>query len=99
MPSQLLIPLLIGPLIAVSAAIAVAAAPRLPVVARILAGLVLAPIALFCVFGFVAAMEPGDYHVVWQVGYIALFLLCTLAITRLALAPFSQPDVDEEPEE
>ena len=99
MPDHLLIPLLIAAVIAVLAAIGVVAAPRLSVVARILVGIVLAPIALFCVFGFLAAMEPGNYHVFWRAGYIALFLLCVLAIARLALAPLSQQNVDEEPGE
>lgn len=55
-------------------------------VMRVAAGMVLAAVALFCVYGFVAAMEPGEGHIVWRVGYTFVFLTCLLAIVWLGLA-------------
>jgi hypothetical protein len=86
MPTTLIVTLIVGILLAIAASVCVVMAPRLPMAIRIVAGFLFVLLGLFCVFGFAAAMEPGDYHVVWRVGYAVLFLACLLAIGRLALA-------------
>jgi len=95
MPSELLIALCIGLVILVAAIRAVVVAPRLGITFRIVAALVFAPWALFCVYGFAASMEPGDFHVVWRVAYAAVFFACVSAIGRFALAKPQQRNDDQ----
>ena len=83
MPRELLFGLPIGLIIVISAFAAVVAAPRLGVPIRILALLLLLPVACFCVFGFAASFEPGDFHVVWRVLYAVVFLACLAGSARL----------------
>ena len=86
MPTELIVPLVIGLIIVLSACACAVKAPRLPMPIRIVSVVVLIPVGLFCAFGFAAASEPGDYHHVWQIGYAIVFLACVSAIGRLALA-------------
>ena len=46
---------------------------------RILAILALASLALFCVYGFLAATEPGEGHRAWRIGYALVGALAALA--------------------
>jgi len=96
MPTTLIITLLVGILLFFAASACVVMAPRFPMVIRIVAGLLFILLGLFCVFGFAAAMEPGDYHVAWRVGYAVLFLACLLAIGRLALANNTTRSSDQD---
>ncbi len=86
MPTPLIIALFIGLAIALIAIRALIAAPRLSVPVRIAAALTFTVLALFCAFGFAAAMEPGDDHIIWRLVYGTVFLVCGSAIVRLALA-------------
>ena len=86
MPTPLIFALFIGLAVATTAIRALMAAPRLSVAARIAAALTFAVLAMFCALGFAAAMEPGDYHIIWRLIYGAVFLVCGSAAVRLALA-------------
>jgi len=96
MPIELLIALCIGLVVLIAAILAVVAAPRLGITFRIVAALIFAPWALFCVYGFAASMEPGDFHVVWRVAYAAVFFACVSAIGRLALAKPQNLKIDQQ---
>lgn len=96
MPKELLIALPIALFVIVAAIRAVVIAPRLGMASRIVAALVFAPVALFCVYGFVASMEPGDHHVIWRVAYVAVILACLSAIGRLVFAKLQHWKVDQE---
>jgi hypothetical protein len=50
--------------------------------ARILGALALLVIALFCVFGFLAAFEPGNGWL-WKAGYAAIGCTCLTATVVL----------------
>ena len=86
MPTSLIVALCIAALIMIWAVRCIWIARRAGLAARMTSAVALAPVALFCLYGFAAAMEPGDYHVVWRVGYGTLFLTCLGAIVWLLLA-------------
>ncbi len=86
MPTELIVPFIIGLFIALSACACAVKAPRLPMPIRIVSAALFVLLGIFCVFGFAAAREPGDYHVVWQIGYAIIFLACLPAVGRLVLA-------------
>ena len=96
MPNLLFIPLIFGFTILVAASVCVVMARRLNTAIRIVAALAFAPVALFCMFGFAASMEPGDNHVVWRVVYLVVFLACLLAIGRLVLAKPLKGTINQE---
>lgn len=52
---------------------------------RVVAACTFIPIALACMWGFAAAMEPGDYHVVWRVGYAVVFVISVFTAGWLVL--------------
>jgi hypothetical protein len=83
MPKALIVASLVGTLIVISAVAAVIKAPRLGKVVRFVAALPFAPIGIICLYGFAAAMEPGDFHVIWRILYAAVFFACLGAIGRL----------------
>ena len=83
MPGEVLFSLPIGLIIVIAVVAAVVAAPRLDVSIRVFALLSLLPVACFCVFGFAASFEPGDFHVVWRVLYAVVFLVCLAGAVRL----------------
>lgn len=85
MPTASILPLLMGVVLIIAAVACAVLAPRLPTVMRIAAAIIFLPLALFCVYGFAAAMEPGDDHIVWRIGYPVLFAACLTAIGRLVL--------------
>ena len=99
MPTTLIVPLLVAIILVIAASACVVMAPRFPTAMRIVAALLFVPLGLFSVFGFAAAMEPGDYHVVWCVGYSVLFLACLLAIGRLAFAKGATRSSDQTSED
>jgi len=76
----------VGFVAVLSAGAAAVFAPRLWVAIRYLAALVFALLALFCVWGFAASFEPGDYHDVWRVVYGVAFLACLVSLVRLVFA-------------
>ena len=82
----LLIGLAICLIIIATALTAIVAAPRLGVVARILALCLLLPIACFCVFGFAASFEPGESHLKWRILYTVIFIVCLAGAVRLVIA-------------
>ena len=41
-------------------------------------------------------MEPGDYHIVWRVGYAVVFLACLFAIGWLVLAKRVNEKVNQD---
>ncbi len=86
MPTPLIIMSIIGLAIIAWAVSCIIAVPRTHLAMRIVAALSFVPISLFCLWGFAAAMEPGDYHIVWRVGYGVVFLACLIAIGRVLLA-------------
>lgn len=86
MPVELLVALLIGFVLVTALTTIVVMASRLGVVIRIIAGLAIMPLAGFCLFGFAASFEPGDFHVVWRVIYAVVFLVCLAALGRLVFA-------------
>ena len=96
MPNELLVGLLIGLGIVVAAIVAVVVASRLGTLIRIIAALPFAFLACFCLFGFAASFEPGDYHIIWRVLYAVVFLACMLALGRLALVKRVKPDSTPE---
>lgn len=85
MPKSLIVPLAIAVILLVATIACVIIAPRLPKAIRVVASLVLVLLGLFGAYGVVASGEPGDYHVVWQVGYAVLFLACLAAMVRLVV--------------
>lgn len=93
-----LIAALVGTAISVAAIAAACRAPRINWAARVTAIVTFTPVALFCVWGFAAAMEPGDYHAFWRVVYGAVFLSCLPAIGRLAFTKRVNPPSAETPE-
>ena len=86
MPPALIYSLLLGTVALLLALVAVLRAERLTSPIRFMAAMVFAPLACFCVFGFGAAFEPGDYHVVWRWVYAVTFLACVSAMVRLGVA-------------
>jgi peptidoglycan/LPS O-acetylase OafA/YrhL len=86
MPPALIYSLMLGTVALLLALVAVLRAERLTSPVRFMASLVFAPLACFCVFGFGAAFEPGDYHVVWRLVYAVTFLACVAALVRLGVA-------------
>ncbi|MCH7751942.1 MAG: hypothetical protein IH898_07295 [Planctomycetes bacterium] len=85
MSIELLVVLSIGLVIVVAATAVVVMASRLGTLIRIIAALAFVPLACFCLFGFAASFEPGDYHVIWRVLYAVVFLACIAALGRLVL--------------
>ncbi len=92
MPTPLIVALIIGCSIVILAGRCIVGARRAGAAKRIFAAVTFAPIALFCLWGFAAAMEPGDFHIVWRVLYAVVFLACLSAIVWLMLA---KPTVGE----
>lgn len=86
MPPALIYSLLLGTVALLLAVVAVFRADKLTSPVRFMAAMVFAPLACFCVFGFGAAFEPGDYHVVWRWVYAVTFLACVAALVRLSVA-------------
>ena len=97
MPTPLIIAFLIGLVIVLTAIRALVAAPRLSVAARILAALAFTLLALFCAFGFAAAMEPGDDHLLWRMVYGGVFLACVASVVRLTFARQKSETTEESP--
>lgn len=64
MPSALTYSLLLGMVALLLTIVAVFRAEKLTAPVRFVVSIVFAPLACFCVFGFGAAFEPGEYHVV-----------------------------------
>lgn len=95
MPTPLIVALIIGFALIVWAGRCIILARRLHPAVRIVAALTFAPVALFCLYGFAAAMEPGDYHLVWRVGYAVVFFACLFAMGRLVLAKRVSDTVDQ----
>ena len=91
MPIELFVASLVGLVILVTAIVAVISAPRLGIAARFLAALIFAPLALFCMWGFAAAMEPGDFHILWRVLYVTIFVASLAAIGRLVFTKSATP--------
>jgi len=85
-PTALLIALPLGVGFLAFAGVCVFAAPRMPAALRIIGALAFVPVALFSLFGFAASFEPGEFHVVWRVGYALAFLGSLASIGRLLLA-------------
>lgn len=86
MPIELLI-VLPGVLLLIAALIAtVVMATRLGPFVRLLAVLLLVPLACFSAFGFMASFEPGDFHLAWRVAYAVVFLACLIGALQLLLA-------------
>jgi hypothetical protein len=86
MPTELLIAVIIASAILLAAGTSIVMVARLGLAIRIVAALAFVPLALISAWGFAAAMEPGDFHVVWRVLYAAVFVACLGAIGRLAFA-------------
>ena len=86
MSTPLIIALIVGLAIAATAIRALIAAPRLSIAVRVAAALTFVVLALFCAFGFAAAMGPGDDHIIWRIIYGGVFHACAFAVVRLALA-------------
>jgi hypothetical protein len=57
------------------------------VLAKAFLSLVIAGIALFCVFGFLATFEytAPSARLPWQIGYALLFVACLTGLARLLL--------------
>lgn len=85
MPDALIYSLLLAAIVLGLATVAVFRADRLAAPVRFLVALVFAPLACFCVFGFLAAFEPGPGHIVWRWLYAVTFLACVAALVRLAV--------------
>ena len=92
MPTPLIVALIIGFAIIAFAIRCVIGTRQSNPAKRILAAVIFVPIALFCLWGFAAAMEPGDYHIVWRVGYGVVFLMCLFTIGCLVFAKRSKED-------
>ncbi len=85
MPPALIFSLLLGSVAVLLAGVVVFRAEQLTSPVRLMAAIVFAPLACFCVFGFGAALEPGNDHVVWRWLYAITFLVCGIALVRLML--------------
>ncbi len=97
MPTSLIVALIVGMAIVTSAVISMIATRRSNATTRRFVAVFFAPIALFCLYGFVAAGEPGDYHIVWRVGYGFVFISCLFTIGWLLFAKYSL--ANEKPEQ
>ena len=86
MPTNQMLPLLVFLTIAGAAAATAVKAPLMRRAARIVTALILSPVALFSIYGFMASMEPGDLNLPWRAVYPVVFLSCASAITRLVFA-------------
>lgn len=62
--------------------------------AKAFLSLVLAALALFCVFGFLATWEYTDAsaRLPWQIGYGLLFVACLGALVRILRRPKRSPE-------
>jgi hypothetical protein len=98
MPTTWILPLLIGVVLMIAAVACTVMAPRLATVIRLAAAIVFLPLALFCVYGFVAAAEPGNYHIVWRIGYPVLFVACLAAVGRLVFTKSARPSSPDSAE-
>lgn len=96
MPTPLIVALIIGIGIIAFAACCVIGARHSDLPKRILAAVTFVPIALFCLWGFAAAMEPGDYHIVWRIGYGVVFLTCLFTIGWLVFGKRPQQDAEHD---
>jgi hypothetical protein len=85
MPPALIYSLSLGCVAVLLAGVAVFRAEQLTAPVRFVASLVFAPLACFCMFGFLAAQEPGPFHIVWRWVYATTFFACDAALVRLAL--------------
>lgn len=95
MPTPLIVAVIVGLVIMIWAGRCIIVARRLHPATRIVAALIFAPIALFCLWGFAAAMEPGDYHIAWRVGYVVVFVACLFATGWLVLAKPKSEQFDQ----
>ena len=83
MPAALIYSLLLGTVAVLLAVVSVFRAEKLTTPVRLMVAMVLAPLACFCVFGFGAAFEPGEFHIVWRWLYGTTFITCLAALWRL----------------
>ena len=95
MSTPLLVVSLIGLLIIAAAVRCWILAPHLSLIRRLVSAIPFVVLGLFSVYGFAAAMEPGDGHMYWRVLYASVFLACVLAIARLVLAKSLSSKIDE----
>jgi hypothetical protein len=86
MPTELLIALPIGIGFLVFAGVCMFMAPHLHMTLRIVGAFAFVAVALFSMYGFAAAMEPGDFHKFWRIGYALTFLGSLASIGRLLFA-------------
>jgi hypothetical protein len=88
MPLSAVIPLVIVLLILAGTFLAAVFAPKLPLAARVTFAVLLAPVILFCAYGFLCTFEPMDtsVQITWRIIYVAIGLSSLAAILRLALA-------------
>lgn len=95
MPTTLVIPLLIGIVLIIAAVACAVFASRLPAVIRIASAAIFLSLALFCVYGFIAALEPGEWAIFFRFAYPLLFAFCLAALGRLVFAKnaFQQEEV------
>ena len=44
------------------------------------------PVTIFCVYGFLAAQEPGNSAIYFRIGYPIIFIISLMSIIRLKLS-------------
>lgn len=86
MSTTSVMPFLIGFVLVVTAVASAVCAPTMPVMIRITAATIFLMLALFCVYGFIAAMEPSESAMYSRVAYPLLFFSCLAALGRLAFS-------------
>lgn len=86
MSDALFVALLIGFLFFLAACAAFILAPRLGTGLRLAAVLILTAVALICLFGFVATLEPIEHRPVWRILYGTVFVVCVSVGFRLIAA-------------
>ncbi len=88
-----LIMLAVGLVLLVGGIATIIKAPQMGAGIRLCAMLMFVPAVLFCPWGFAAAMEPGDYHILWRIGYVLVFLSSLAAIGRLVFSKREQQNL------
>lgn len=96
MPTALLIALPVALGFIVFACACAWMAPKMHMALRVAGALMFVPVALFCLYGFAASMEPGDFHIVWRIGYVLMLLGSLAAMGRLAFARRIQKPSEQE---
>ena len=96
MPYSLLVALVIGAVVIAVAVRCVLSARQAGPAQRILTAVIAVSVGLFCLFGFLAAREPGDYRIVWQIVYGLAFLVCMAATVFVFLARQSNSDAEHD---